>query len=102
MSVNDRGGGERDPALLGALANPYRREALSVLSDADGAMTLPALVDAILARLDAPRKTADELHLLLYHVHAPRLAEVGLVDFDPRREVVRVRADSRHTGRLTS
>lgn len=84
---------------LQLVADPHRRQVLQYLRDVpDGQTTLDHLVDQVTAggpstRSDRPNR--DELALLLHHLHLPRLADHGVVAFDPDRGVVRYRADER-------
>ena len=101
IMIDGKVGSEESQAkLFNVLANPYRHAAMAVLKDADGVMTLEDLADEIVSQVDDCPKTAEELHLLLRHIHAPKLAEAGLIDFDPRQEMARFQGDSEQIDRL--
>jgi hypothetical protein len=75
-----------------ALANRRRRVLLDHLIDGDEVTDLDALVDVVAgAEADETptRSHRDRVATTLYHIHLPVLAELGLVDFDPRSEAVR-------------
>lgn len=96
MPVNDAGstGGASSPdrldRTLDALAHRQRRRALYHLRDADGAVTVDALADAVADHADADR---DRVRASLYHRHLPKLVDVGLVAHDDRAGHVRYVGD---------
>lgn len=78
-----------------ALADPRRRYVLSCLQTYVTPMALADLADEVaMAEHDATRlndvspAAVKSLYLDLYHVHVPKLATLGLVEFDREREVV--------------
>ncbi|MFC6826104.1 DUF7344 domain-containing protein [Halopelagius fulvigenes] len=80
--------------LFEALANSRRRTALSKIADAGTPIELRTLARAV-AREEAesddaeiPDETFDNVSLSLYHTHLPKLAHLGLIEFDARRRVV--------------
>lgn len=73
--------------MLDALAHQRRRHALYELRDADGAMAVESLADAVAD--DAGEQVVVSLH----HQHLPRLADVGLVDYDARSGHARYAGD---------
>ena len=100
---NDAGDAERATRAAGdvetpldtaftALANRRRRVLVSHLAGTSGATTLDSLVDVV-ARAEADGTPTpghrDRVATALYHIHLPLLADLGLVDFDPRSEAVR-------------
>jgi hypothetical protein len=82
--------------LLQLIANPVRRAALGYLvENGDAAVGLEQLVVGA-ADHGAPsvaRATHERTSRELYHVHLPKLADIGVVDFDRRHGTVRYRPD---------
>lgn len=81
---------ERD-AVLTALAHPYRRFVLQYLDqpgdDATIGEVAAALAPATPVGATEPagcHQGVDAIQTSLYHVHVPKLADVGVVAFDPR------------------
>lgn len=77
-----------------ALAHERRRHVLSVLRDAGDSLTVRELAVEI-ARLEngaaagtVDPDRVDSIRLGLYHRHAPKLADVGLVEYDAEERVV--------------
>lgn len=82
---------ERLDRTLDALAHHRRRRALYHLRDAADAVTIDSLADAVAdAESDAD---AERVLASLHHRHVPKLADVGVVDHDPRSGDVRFAAD---------
>lgn len=75
---------ERLDRTLDALSHRRRRRALYELRDADGAVAVEELADAIAD--DAAR---EQVVASLHHQHLPKLADAGLVDYDGRSGDVR-------------
>lgn len=81
--------------LYGALAHHRRRAALSCLADREEPVDVPELAEAVVeaegegSRHDGSTGTVRSVHLSLYHCHLPKLAEAGLVEFDPVQNRVR-------------
>lgn len=80
--------------LFEALANSRRRTVLSKIADAGTPVELRTLARAV-AREEAGSDDADvsdeafeSVSLTLYHTHLPKLAHLGLIEFDARRRVV--------------
>ena len=84
-----------DPAtadrVLGALASESRRAVLAHFEESIvETATLDDLTDALLARQTAIEgQSPEQVRLRLHHVHLPKLADVGLLDYDPRMATVR-------------
>lgn len=74
---------EAQDELFGQLSHPVRRRVLHRLVDADGEGELP--YEDIGA--DATLSTAEEV--ALHHVHLPKLAAAGYVDWCPGEGTVR-------------
>lgn len=75
---------ESADAVLSALADERRRTVLSVLLDADeGRLDLSEVAERVAER-EHSAVEADVTHVEtgLYHVHAPTLADAGLVEYD--------------------
>ncbi len=71
--------------VIECLASERRRIALDVLRGRDGAMGRRDLAQVVAAReadTDEPADATDAVLTSLYHVHLPKLADVGLVDLD--------------------
>lgn len=83
--------------LLQLVADRRRRQALQHLrQEANGKTTIDDLVDAMRDRdSGADGQTIDgEQHAIqLYHTHLPKLADYGVVDFDPENRAVRYQPD---------
>jgi predicted transcriptional regulator len=74
--------------LFDVLTDVRRRHVLSVLSGRQSAMDVESLSDAVAAReYDADpsvlsESTIHEVHVTLHHVHLPKLADSGLIEYD--------------------
>lgn len=77
--------------LFDALAARERRGVLRLLGERGRPATLSELAcqlctdDAVAGGLEAEEQ---EMRIRLHHVHAPKLAAAGLVEFDPERGLV--------------
>ena len=78
-----------------ALSHPRRIHLVHVLVNATGVTTLPDLSREIASReLGKPAEevTVGErkrVHLSLYHSHLPKLADLDVIEYDDREDVVR-------------
>ncbi|AGB38721.1 DUF7344 domain-containing protein [Natronococcus occultus] len=82
-----------DP-ILDALASDRRRTALSVLADAESALSRVALARAVADREADGEPTpdaVDDCRIELHHVHLPKLAAAGLITSDRRGDAVSYR-----------
>lgn len=84
-------------ALLGLVADRHRRQAIQQLrKESDGETTFDDLVDRLLGD-ESPagdnRIDREQLAIQLYHAHLPKLADHGVVEFDPENRVVRYQPD---------
>ncbi|WP_232686894.1 DUF7344 domain-containing protein [Halobacterium zhouii] len=72
------------------LSAKRRRIVCGVLADADGPVRFERLAEAVATREAAPdgREEADDVAVALHHVHLPRLAEVGVIEYDPETKQV--------------
>lgn len=88
-----------DPAIFEALVDRRRRYVLfSLLDTSDGVAELDDLAEQVRRWERAadgadPEAHRDRVLASLYHVDVPRLADAGLVEFDPRSKTVRYRGD---------
>lgn len=75
------------------LTSPRRRLLLSYLSTrSDGSVSLDELIDIIAEREcpdPGPATHRERILIDLHHVHLPRLADAGVLDYDPVAETVR-------------
>lgn len=73
-------------ATLTAVADAKRRAVLRTLARADTDLDVPTLVDRVAGQIPGDG-SADEhrrqLHSTLRHVHLPKLAACGLIEYDP-------------------
>lgn len=79
--------------VLQLLASERRRTALSALRDRRGEpVPVDLLVDLVAERERPPPGPASHRELVeidLHHVHLPRLADAGVIAYDPVEETVR-------------
>ena len=71
-------------AVIANLTNTRRRIIFSVLADEDGPLSRDELAQEVAARDPNSDTQSDEekLLLLLHHIHLPKLADAGLVEYD--------------------
>lgn len=82
--------------LVAVLQPRLRQEVLTFLSEsADREHDLRSLVEHLAERRTGEGRPVDpdRIAIRLHHVHLPKLAEQGLVEFDPERGRVRYRPD---------
>lgn len=95
-NTTDRGAPVTTDRLLTAVADEHRRAVLrSLEATEDSTMALSELVDHVGSSLDA--EDSRHLETVLHHVHLPKLASCGLVEYDPATRTVRHRPTSRCT-----
>lgn len=74
------------------LANPHRRTVLALLAGHDRTLTVRDLTTTILRRnhdrsiTDVPEAEFDRVRTSLHHVHLPKLADSGLIEYDRDRK----------------
>lgn len=96
MATDPVGGDEvGDDRLFEALAHDRRQRVLDVLDDAETTLSLSDLARGVARRENARQpgvdgETVRRVRLSLYHWHVPKLADVGLVDYDADRKTVRL------------
>ena len=80
--------------LFDALCDPRRRETIAILAERRETMAVSDLAEALAEReLDGARASgADDIQVTLRHLHLPKLAESGLVEYEPRESTVRLEA----------
>lgn len=73
-----------------SLADDTRRTLLQFLTQTTGTVDVADVAEYLLEMSDQSRiaERADRIDLRLYHVHLPRLADAGLVQWDADRETV--------------
>lgn len=95
QSIGSDGGGNPVDRAARALADPTRRIALYHLIG-EKIATVESLAERICARgtdtdrEDVPADSIRAVKTSLRHNHLPRLADLGVVDFDPRAGHVRL------------
>lgn len=88
-AVDDMDVGERQYLF----SSPARRAVLAVLAEHASSMTLADLASEIATGGTAATGDVDRrnLEVVLHHNHLPRLADAGLVEYDPTAHSVRLR-----------
>lgn len=75
-------------AILSVLAHHRRRDLLRYLIDSpDQTASVEACVDHLLKRegeRTGERPSRDHVEASLHHLHLPKLADAGILDYDPR------------------
>lgn len=84
----------RPREVLTLLADGRRRRLLGTLADGSGTTSVGELVTTI------GDEDPERLRISLYHVHLPRLADLGIVEFDRDSGAVRYPADERVAARV--
>lgn len=85
--------------VFDVLAHQRRRAALGCLVDHSQAIALADLAQDVAVReneepiTEIPKAEIQEIRLVLYHQHLPKLVAAGAVEYDRERDLVRV-ADS--------
>ena len=91
---------------LTLLANPHRRYVLEDLLDWGRSSTLPELTWSVAMRFheadgtDVSRDALDSIRIRLHHVHLPKLAAGGLIDYDYDSRTAELAAEPVHLRRL--
>lgn len=80
--------------ILVILGHPLRREILRYCAEQSKRETdLDALTDHLVAERGDDEAERERIALLLHHLHLPRLADDGIVEFDPKSGQVRYQPD---------
>ncbi|WP_126661066.1 DUF7344 domain-containing protein [Haloterrigena salifodinae] len=99
--------GEDVDTVMGLLADQRRRTLLRSLERADGTATLSEIAEAIAteARTPDPGAISDlagvssrdvrEVRISLHHLHVPKLAAAGAIDYDSETETLTLRERGR-------
>lgn len=88
--------------LLDVCGHKHRRIVLATLANQQQALSIDDLTDVILKhnhhlpRTEIDDETAKRIRVGLSHVHLPKLADAGLLHYDPERNVAELPA---HAGR---
>lgn len=89
--------------LYHLLSNPRRRETLATLWHHDEGLPLRDLSERLAAGEagtdPAPRALRESVYNALHQTHLPKLAECGLLAYDPDRKLVRPSAHTRPVSR---
>ncbi|WP_436908949.1 ArsR/SmtB family transcription factor [Halosimplex marinum] len=81
--------------LLTAVADPKRRKILRYLRDTDEeVISVEELTDALADDCDTAAGR-DQFRISSQHVHLPKLADAGILAFDPRSGTVRYAGNER-------
>ena len=81
-------------SVLDLCQNQHRRIVLGTLAEEQRSLTLNDLTKVVLKynhQTPITEASADvliEIRLSLYHVHLPKLASEGLINYDPERQLV--------------
>ena len=73
------------------LASERRRHTLDVLETESGPVELYELAQAVAGRervTTSPKAAIERIALSLHHNHLPKLDDFGVVDYDPKRNLV--------------
>ena len=80
--------------VLDICEHKYRRVVLAVLEDQHQSVPINDLTNAIVEHnhhmplAEASSETVTEIQTALHHIHLPKLAEAGLIEYDSERQVV--------------
>lgn len=97
-SLAETGNVSRDD-LFEALTESRRRTVLSAIATDGTPIELRALARAVareeanVADADVSEDTFERVSVSLYHTHLPKLANLGLIEFDARERVVESAVD---------
>lgn len=77
--------GNREQALTEVVLNPVRRRVLRTLTEQEP----PIHVQEVAAGItESPEGFDDSIVALLHHVHVPKLADIGLVEYDSTENLI--------------
>ena len=89
-ALGDRGLGV--DAALDALGHRHRRALLDHLANGDDTADLSEVAQTLAA---SDRLSLEDIRFDLYHLHLPKLEELGLVEFDAGSKKIRYKSDVR-------
>ena len=75
--------------LYAVLTSERRRSTIAVLTDESTPVDLTTIAHGVAARETddepeaVPAERVERIRAVLYHVHLPKLADVGLIEYDP-------------------
>lgn len=77
-------------AVAAVLADPRRRRVVDALGDLRPPVAIERLAEAVADRdpAEVPDASVDDVATTLHHVHLPKLAAAGVVDYDPETTTV--------------
>ena len=76
--------------LLASLASEYRRLVVAWFVETETAVASVAdLAEYVRAEGDETSASLDQIKIRLHHVDLPKLAAIGVLDYDPRNGTVR-------------
>lgn len=76
--------------LLEVLSDERRRRVVSYLRGADDPVELAELSEGVATREpDREADHGDDVRISLHHVHLPKLAAIGVLDYDGRTRTIR-------------
>uniref|UniRef100_UPI003D9732DC DUF7344 domain-containing protein n=1 Tax=Halomicrococcus sp. NG-SE-24 TaxID=3436928 RepID=UPI003D9732DC len=81
-------------SVLSLCRNQHRRIVLALLTEEQRSLTLTDLIKTILTYnhqtpiAEASEDVITEVRRSLHHVHLPKLASAGLINYDPERQLV--------------
>lgn len=81
-------------SILGLCRNQHRRIVLGALAEEQRSLTLDDLIEAILENnhqvppAEASEDVVTEIRLSLYHVHLPKLASEGFINYTQEHRLV--------------
>ena len=79
---------EHVDAMFDVLADARRRRVVRALRSSDGAVSVPALAEALAGR-EPGDPDPDQLVVSLRHVHLPKLDATGIVEYAPDQSRIR-------------
>lgn len=86
--------------MLNICGHKHRRIVLATLVNQQQSLSIDDLTNAILKynhhlpRTEIDDETAKRIHVGLYQVHLPKLAEAGVIQYDPERKVAELTAQA--------
>ncbi|KAB1185508.1 hypothetical protein GJR98_15750 [Haloferax sp. MBLA0077] len=81
-------------SVLGLCQHQYRRIVLAVLTEEQRSLTLDDLAETVhkynhqATSTEAPEDVITKVRLSLHHIHLPKLASGGVINYDPERQFV--------------